>query len=112
MIHQIARTDTDGGTGWLPVPTHVLFDWVLRAGPAAALESAGLADQATQVQNLPSVTKSMVARPRRLKPHARLLCCPTARTTTSQAWQLPSRPLVSSPRLRAAVRPARRKGSK
>lgn len=73
MIHQIARTDTDGGTGWLSVPTHVLFDWVLRAGPAAALESAGLADQATRVQNLPCVTESMVARPRQLRPHARLL---------------------------------------
>lgn len=73
MIHQIVRTDTDGGTGWLPVPTHLLFDWVLRAGPAAALESAGLADHAARVQNLPCVTESMVARPRRLRPHARLL---------------------------------------
>lgn len=71
MIHQIARTD--GGTGWLPVPTHVLFDWVLRAGPAAALDSAGLADQAAKVQNLQCVTESIVARPRRLRPHARLL---------------------------------------
>jgi len=73
MIHQITSTTAADGTVWLPVPTHVLFDWVLRAGPAAALESAGLADQAAKVQNLQCVTESMVARPRQFRPHARLL---------------------------------------
>lgn len=74
MAHLIARTFVNGvGADWINVVDHVLFDWVLRGAPSAALASLGLTGDVAQVGNLDRVTAPILTRPRRLRPHARFL---------------------------------------